>query len=160
MPHPRTLFWNGNFRDLGGAVARMATLAGGGRVAETVVERGDLPAFDQVADQALDVAAVVADLGVLGRLGLDERRADQHGQPAGDLGLADAGRADQHDVLGRDLPAQLVGKLPAPPAVPQRDRHGPLGVGLADDVAVELGDDLPGRQVWHGSSSTVRFSFV
>jgi len=30
--------WNGNFRDLGGAVARMATLAGGGRITEAVVE--------------------------------------------------------------------------------------------------------------------------
>ena len=48
----------------------------------------------------------VADLGVLGGLGLHERRADQHGQPAGDLGLAHAGRADQHDVLGRDLLAR------------------------------------------------------
>jgi transcriptional regulatory protein RtcR len=30
--------WNGNFRDLGGAVARMATLAGGGRITEPAVE--------------------------------------------------------------------------------------------------------------------------
>jgi transcriptional regulatory protein RtcR len=30
--------WNGNFRDLSGAVARMATLAGGGRITEPVVE--------------------------------------------------------------------------------------------------------------------------
>ena len=125
--------------------------------------------LDQVADQALDVAADVADLGVLGRLGLHERGADQHRQPAGDLGLAHAGRPDQHDVLGRDLLAQVLGELPAPPAVPQRDRHGALGVGLAHDVAVQLGDDLAGRQlaravlllaVWHGSSSTVRFAFV
>ena len=121
--------------------------------------------LDQVADQALDVAADVADLGVLGRLGLHERRPHEHGQPPGDLGLADAGRADQHDVLGRDLLAQFVGKLPAPPAVAQRDRDGPLGVGLAHDVAVQLGHGLPGRQltfalgltIWHGSSSTVRF---
>ncbi len=30
--------WNGNFRDLNGAVARMATLAGGGRITEPVVQ--------------------------------------------------------------------------------------------------------------------------
>ena len=128
-------------------------------VSRSAVAHQDDRRLDQVADQALDVAAEVADLGVLGRLGLDERRADQHGQPAGDLGLADAGRADQHDVLGRDLGAQLVGKLPPPPAVAQGDRDGPLGVGLADDVAVQLGDDLPGRQLGlvlrHGSSSTL-----
>ena len=124
--------------------------------------------LDQVADQALDVAADVADLGVLGGLGLHERGAHEHRQPAGDLGLADAGRADQHDVLGRDLLAQVVGELPAPPAVAQRDRDGPLGVGLAHDVAVQLGHGLPrgqltfalGLTVWHGSSSTVRFKFV
>ena len=68
--------------------------------------------------------------------------------------------------LGVTCGAKLVGELPAPPAVPQGDRHGPLGVGLADDVAIELGDDLPGRQlalgllIWHGSSSTVRFVLV
>ncbi len=109
--------------------------------------------LDQVADQALDVAADVADLGVLGGLGLHERCAHEHRQPAGDLGLAHAGRADQHDVLGRDLLAQVVGELPAPPAVPQRDRDGPLGVGLADDVAVQLGDDLAGRQLTSRSGS-------
>ncbi len=122
--------------------------------------------FDQVADQPLDVAAHVADLGVLGGLGLHERRADEHGEPPGDLGLADAGRADQHDVLGRHLPAQVLGELPAPPSIPQRDRHGALGVGLPHDVAIQLGDDLTGCQlalgfvVWHGSSSTVRLEFV
>ena len=116
--------------------------------------------LDEVAHQALDVAAVIADLGILGRLDLHERRADELGQPAGDLGLAHAGRADQHDVLGSDLTAQLLGKLPPPPAVPQRDGHRALGLVLAHDVAIELGHDLPGGQVWQGSSSTVRLSFV
>ena len=69
--------------------------------------------FDQVADHALDVAAVVADLGVLGRLDLDERGAGELGQPAGDLGLADAGRADHEDVLGRHFLPQLVGQAAA-----------------------------------------------
>ena len=122
--------------------------------------------FDQVADQALDVATHVADLGVLGGLGLHERGADEHGEPASDLGLAHAGGTDQQDVLGRYLPAQILGELPAPPSIPQRDRHGALGVGLPHDVAIQLGDDLTGCQlalgfvVWHGSSSTVRLEFV
>jgi hypothetical protein len=101
--------------------------------------------LDQVANQALDIAAHVADLGVLGRLCLDERRTYEHRQPAGDLGLADAGRADQHDVLGGYLLAQIVRELPATPPVAQRDRDGPLGLGLAHDIAIQLGHGLPGR---------------
>ena len=66
--------------------------------------------------------------------------------------------------LGVTCGAKLIGQLPPPPPVPQRDRHGPLGVGLADDVAVELGNDLPGRQLglvlWHGNSSTVKLLLV
>ena len=104
----------------------------------------------QVADHALDVAADVADLGVLGRLDLEERGADELGEPAGDLGFADAGGADQDDVLGRDVLAQLGGQLLPPPAVADGDGDGLLGGVLADDVPVQLGDDLPGGQVGHG----------
>ena len=98
--------------------------------------------LDQVAHDLLDVAADIADLGELGRLDLDERRLGQAGQPARDLGLADAGRADHQDVLGQHLVAQLGRQLLAAPAVAQRDGDRALGVVLADDVAVELGDDL------------------
>ena len=97
---------------------------------------------DQVADDRVDVAADVADLGELGRLDLDERRVGEPRQPARDLGLADAGRADHQDVLRRDLLAQRLGDLLAAPAVAQRDRDRALGRVLADDVLVELGDDL------------------
>ncbi len=67
-------------------------------------------------------------------------------QAAGDLGLADAGGADHDDVLRRHLVAELGIQLLAAPAVAQRDRHRPLGRVLADDEAVELGDDLLWRQ--------------
>ena len=110
--------------------------------------------LDQVADDLLDVAADIADLGELGRLDLDERRAGELGQPARDLGLADAGRADHQDVLRQHLLAQLVVELLAAPAVAQRDGDGALGVGLADDEAVELGDDLAGREVGHARSGS------
>ena len=100
----------------------------------------------EVAHHRLDVAADVADLGELRRLDLDERRLRQPRQPPRDLGLADAGRADHQDVLRRDLLGQLRRQLLAPHAVAQRDRHGALGRGLADDVLVELGDDLSRRQ--------------
>ena len=104
-----------------------------------VMVDGDL---DQVADDLLDIAADVADLGELGGLDLDEGRLGEPGEAARDLGLADAGRADHQDVLGQDLLAQLLGELLAAPAVAQRDGDGALGVVLADDEAVELGDDL------------------
>ena len=61
----------------------------------------------QVADHRLDVAADVADLGVLGGLDLQERRLRELGEPAGDLRLPDPGGADHDDVLRRDLVAQL-----------------------------------------------------
>jgi hypothetical protein len=57
---------------------------------------------------------------------------------------------DHEDVLGRDLGRRLLVDLLAAPAVAQRDGHGALGVLLADDVAVELGDDLLGGHGRHG----------
>ena len=62
--------------------------------------------LDEVADDLLDVAADIADLGELGGLDLDERRAGELRQPARDLGLADAGRPDHQDVLRQHLLAQ------------------------------------------------------
>ena len=100
------------------------------------------PDLDQVADDRFDVAADIADLGELGRLDLDERRLGELGQAARDLGLAAAGRADGQDVLGQHLLAQRLVELLAPPAVAQRDRDRALGGVLADDEAIELGDDL------------------
>ena len=101
-----------------------------------------MPASKQIADDLIDVAADIADLGELGRFDLDEGRACELGEAARDLGLADAGRADHQDVLGQDLLAQLIVELLAAPAVAQRNGDGALGVALADDVAVELGNDL------------------
>ena len=100
----------------------------------------------EVADHRLDVAPDVADLGELRRLDLDERRLREPRQPPRDLGLADAGRADHEDVLRRDLLGHLRRQLLPPHAVAQRDGDGALGLALADDVLVELGDDLARRQ--------------
>ena len=108
---------------------------------------GDL---HEVAHDLLDVAADIADLGELGGLDLDERRLRQLGEAARDLGLADAGGADHQDVLGQHLLAQLLRQLLAAPAVAQRDGDGALGVVLADDVAVELGDDLARAEAGRG----------
>ena len=63
--------------------------------------------LDEVADHRVHVAPDVAHLGELGGLDLHERRAGEPREPARDLGLADAGRADHDDVLGQDLVLQL-----------------------------------------------------
>ena len=105
--------------------------------------------FDEIADDLLDVAADIADLRKLGGLDLDERRAGKFRQPPCDFGLADAGWPDHQDVFRQHFFAQVAGELQPPPAVAQRDRDGALGVGLADDEAVEFGDDFAGRKVGH-----------
>src|SRR5581483_10584469 len=47
--------------------------------------------LDQIANDLLDVATDIADLSKLGRLDLQERGARELGEPARNLGLADAG---------------------------------------------------------------------
>ncbi len=120
---------------VGGAVAHLARL----RLARLL--DGHL---DQVADDGVDVAADIADFGELGRLDLHERRVGEPREAPRDLGLADAGRTDQQDVLRRDLLPQRLGDLLAAPAVAQRNRDRALGGVLPDDVLVELVDDLFG----------------
>ena len=109
----------------------------------------------EVAHDLLDVAADIADLGELGRLDLEERRAGEPREPPRNLGLADAGRADHQDVLRQHFLAHLVVELQPPPAVAQRDRDRALGVGLADDETVELGNDFTRGEVGH-----VRYSYT
>ena len=77
--------------------------------------------FDQVAHDAVDVAADVADFGELGRFDLDERRVGQFRQTPRDFGFADAGRSDHQNVLRRDFLAQRIFDLLTAPAVAQRD---------------------------------------
>ena len=103
----------------------------------------------QVADHGLHVAAHVADLGVLGRLHLEERSLGELGEAAGDLGLPDPGGSDHDDVLGRHLVPQLRGQVLPPPPVAQRDGHRALGLTLPHDEAVQLGGDLGRREPGH-----------
>ena len=85
---------------------------------------------------------MIADLGEFRGLDLDERSAGEGGQSPGDFSFTHAGRPDHNDVLGRDILANRLGELLAAPAIADGDGHGPLGVGLADDVMIEFGDDL------------------
>jgi hypothetical protein len=105
---------------------------------------------EQVADHGVDIAAVVADLGEFGGFDFHEGSAGEGSEPAGDLGFTDAGGADHDDVFRRDILAKRIGKLLATPAVADGDGDGAFGVGLADDVFVEFGDDLGGGEDLHG----------
>ena len=96
----------------------------------------------QVAYHRLHVAADIADLGVLGRLDLHEGSAAELGQAPRYLRLADAGRPYHEDVLGGYLlPYVLRQELAAAHAVAQGYGDGPLGLELADDIAVQFLDD-------------------
>ena len=108
--------------------------------------------LDEIAYDLLDVAADIADLRELGRLDLDEGRARELGETARNLSLAAARRADHQDVLRRHLFAQGAFELLPAPAVAQGNGDRTLGVVLADDVAVEFGNDFAGRKRGHEMS--------
>ena len=107
---------------------------------------GDL---GQVADDAVDILADIADFGELGRFHLDERRARQTRQSPRDLGLADAGGSDHQNVLGRDFLSHDPLDPHPPPAVAQRDGAGALGGILSDDVFIEFMHDFLRRHLRH-----------
>ncbi len=107
------------------------------------------PNLDQIADDLLDVPPDISHLGELGRFHLDKGRVRKLGQPPRDFRLADAGRADHQNVFRKHFFAHRPGQLLAAPAVAQGDRDGAFGVSLADDEAVEFGNDFAGREVRH-----------
>jgi hypothetical protein len=79
-------------------------------------------------------------------------------EAAGDLRLADARGPDEDDVVRRDLIADGVRRALAAPAIPERDGDGLLRLALPDDVPVELGDDLAGREVGQAGNDLLRAS--
>jgi hypothetical protein len=102
--------------------------------------------LDQIAHDLLDVPADIANLGELGRLDLEEGGLGELGESAGNLGLAHPGRADHQDVLGQHLFTHGLRQLLPAPAVAEGDGDGALGVVLADDEPVELGNDFAGGE--------------
>mmetsp|Transcript_24383 Transcript_24383/g.76469 ORF Transcript_24383/g.76469 Transcript_24383/m.76469 type:complete len:539 (+) Transcript_24383:104-1720(+) len=96
----------------------------------------------QVADDAVDVAAVEAHLGELGRLDLYEGRITEARDAARDLRLAAAGGPDHEYVLGHDLGAQRLRQPVPPPPVAHGDGHGALRVRLAHNVPVQVRHDV------------------
>ena len=73
----------------------------------------------QILDDGIDLAADIADFGELGGFDFDERRTSEPREATGNLGLADAGRADHQNVFRRDFGAQRFGHLHAAPAIAQ-----------------------------------------
>ena len=55
--------------------------------------------FHRIAHDLVDVAPDISHFGELGRFHFEERRLGEPGQPARNLGFADAGGADHQDVL-------------------------------------------------------------
>ena len=99
-------------------------------------------AAHQVPDHRLDIAADIADLGVLRGLDLDERCVGEFGDTPCDLCLTHARGSDHDDVLGIDLLPYRIGESLAPCPVAQGHGDGPLGLLLADDILVQLRHDL------------------
>ena len=99
---------------------------------------------------------IEAELGLHVRL-LFLARLGQLRQPPADLGLAAARGPDHQDVLRRDLVAQFGRELLPPPTVAQGNRDGLLGIGLADNMRIERGNNgLGGKGLDHGFSHSPR----
>ena len=114
--------------------------------------------FGKVADHGLDVAADVADFGVLGRFDLDEGSAGEGRDAAGDLCLADTGRPDEENVLRAHLFRHFRREAAGTPAVSEGDGYRSLRIALPDDVLVQIFHDFSRGQVCifvHQISSTM-----
>ena len=121
----------------------------------TMLPRADGTHFDHLA-RVVPFVGGLGDVQAFIALQPHQPPAEGAGQHLGDLGLADTGRTDHQDVLGRDLGAQRLRDLHAPPAVAQRDGDRALGSLLTDDMFIELGDDLARCQwVAHACSTSM-----
>ena len=114
-------------------------------------------AVEQLADHDLDVLAVVAGLGVLGGVGDGERHVEALRERARQVRLARARGADEQHVRLLEEALAGDGLLRAPlEVVVGGDGDGALGALLADDVAVEVLEDLARREDRGRSASAGR----
>ena len=104
--------------------------------------------LDEVADHRVDVAADVADLGELGRLDLDERRAGELA-PGGARSRSCRRRSGRscRMFFGVISSRSRRRHLLAPPAVAQRDRHRALGRASGRRCSGRAPRRSPRRQV-------------
>jgi len=118
------------------------------------VEHAALGGFDvevggvqELQQQVLDVFAHVARLGQRGSVANGKGDIENAGQSLGPTTSCPSPSTDQQDIRLVDLDVGADGPVHQPLVVAvDRDGQDFLGVLLADDVLVELGDDLPGRE--------------
>ena len=96
----------------------------------------------EVANHTFDITSHVSDFGKFRGLDFQERRIRHARQSPGNLGLANAGRADHDDVLGHHIDRHIGREFLAPHTIPQGDRNGALGIPLAHDMLIQLSYDL------------------
>lgn len=102
--------------------------------------------LQQLQDDVFDILADITGLGQRRRIGHGEGNVDDAGERLGKIGLAAAGRADEHDVRLRQLDfAVLGGVRQALVMVVNGNRQDLLRLPLADNVFVEDLDDVLGR---------------
>ncbi len=103
--------------------------------------------LQQLQDDVLDVLTDITGFRQRRRVGHREGNVDDAGERLGKIGLAAAGRADQHDVRLRQFDfAVLGGMREALVMVVNGNRQDLLRLALADDVFVENLDDVLGRR--------------
>ena len=98
--------------------------------------------FHQIADDVLHVVADIACFGKLCRIGLYERDTDQFGDAPHQICLADASRAEHHDVVLREIMLRQFGLLQTTAdmvvMVANRDGQHFFRLILADNKTVQI----------------------
>ncbi len=98
--------------------------------------------FNQVADNGVDIPAHITDLGELGCLDFQKRRACELCKTPGNFGFADACRSDHQYVFRGDFFAQRSLDALAAPTISKRDGDSAFGGVLADNETVEFGNNF------------------
>src|SRR4029450_12820547 len=105
--------------------------------------------LEQVANDLLYIASDIANFSKFRGLDFEKRGAGQPRKPAGNFSLANPGWANHQDIFWKDLLAQLLVELQPPPAVAQCNRDRAFCIALADDKAIQFGNDSAGKEVSH-----------
>ena len=140
---------------------RRSSARGLGRPCAAFPGRGDAD-FDEVADDLFDVAADIADLGEFRRFDLEERGAEPGSRR--EISVLPTPVGPIIGMFFGSTSRAVVSSCWRRQRLRKGDGDRALGVGLADDVAVELGDDLAGEKLvmvvvpgpgCHGSSEAL-----